>query len=171
MPTAPMELIAAFLALLWLGGAILYARTNRPKEAYQLRRVPRAAAAFVGGNALIAIVLTALAGELDIIRFHLLLLGLLILGMAAFLWVLIVDAVAILLGAARTPLWLVGGLVMIILFPYAWGFLIGGALTLAGPSPDSLLFFTPGLIAAASALGWWSELPRPDDEAESGIFD
>lgn len=164
------ELINIFLAALWLVGAMLYARANRPKETYQLRRVPRAAAAFIAGHALIAIVLTALAGQLNIISFHLLLLGLLILGMAAFLWVLVVDAIAILLRAARTPLWLVGGIVMSLIFPYAFSFLISEALTGTGPSLQSLVFLTPGLIAAAAGLVWWSELPRPDDD-QSGVFD
>jgi hypothetical protein len=163
------ELLALCLALAWLGGAILFARGNRPKEPTQLRRVPRAAAAFVAGNALIAVILTTLAGQLDIIRFHLLLLGLLILGMVAFLWVLVVDVVAILLRAARTPQWLAGGTVMIILFPYAWLYLIGAALAGTGPSPQSPFFITPGLIAAAAGLVWWSELPRPES-ADPDIF-
>lgn len=170
MASAPMELLNIFLALLWLGGAVFYARANRPKETYQLRRVPRTVAAFTGGHALIALVLTALAGTLDIMSFHLLLLGVLILGMVDFLWVLLIDGIAVLLGATRNPQWLVVGILLINLFAYGWVFLIGAALTGAGPSAQSPVFFVPGLIAAAAGLIWWSELPRPESDVP-GVFD
>lgn len=170
MDSAPLELINIFLGLLWLGGAIIYARANRPKETYQMRRVPRAAAAFVGGHALIGLVLAALAGTLDIMSFHLLLIGILILGMANFIWLLLVDMVAVLLGATRSPPSLVGGIALAVLFPYGWLFLVGPVLTGAGASAQSLVFFVPGLIAAAAGIVWWSELPRPDSD-QSAIFD
>ena len=165
----PMELQSLGLALLWLGGAILYARLNRPKEAYQLRRVPRAAAAFFGGHALVVMVLMAVAGGLGIIQFHYLLMGLIFLGMVGFLIVLVVDLVAMLLRAKRTPLWLAAGIVLAIAISHACVFMLGNAL-LGGPSPRPLGLLTPGLIAAATGLVWWSELPRPES-LDPGVFD
>lgn len=164
------QLLSLCLALLWLGGAILFARANRPKEPYQLRRVPRAAAVFVAGIALVAFLLTALAGQLDILVFHYILINLLILGMLAFLSALIVDVLAILLRATRTPHWLAAGIVAAIAITYAWLFAIGEALWGAGPNPQSPVFFMPGLIAAAAGLVWWSELPRPETD-EATVFD
>lgn len=165
-----VELLSLGLALLWLGGAILYARLNRPKEAYQLRRVPRAAAAFFGGHALVVMVLVAAAGGLGIIQFHYLLMGLIFLGMVGFLMVLVVDLVAMLLRAKRTPLWLAAGIVLAIAISHAWVFMLGNALLEAGPSPQPLAFLTPGLIAAATGIVWWSELPRPES-LDPGVFD
>jgi len=138
------ELINICLALLWLCGAILFARANRPEESYQLRRVPLAAGTFVAGIALIAFVLAALAGRLDILVFHYILGSVLILGMIAFLSALIVDVVAIQLRAARTPQWLAAGIVTAIVITYAGLFVIGEALWGAGPSPQSPAFFLPG---------------------------
>jgi hypothetical protein len=170
MASEQLELLNLCLALLWLGFAILYARANRPKETYQLRRVPRAAAAFLGGYALNLTVLTLLAGELGILEFHYLLNGLILFGMVGFLVVLIVDIVAMLLRAKRTPLWLGGGVVLAIAITYGLIFVVVEALWGAGPSPRSPVFFTPGLIGAATAIVWWSELPRPES-TDPGVFD
>ena len=158
------------LALLWLGGAILYARLNRPKEAYQLRRVPRAAAAFLGGHALAVMVPMAVAGGVGIIQFHVLLMGLIFLGMVGFLIVLLVDLVAILLRAKRTPLWLAAGIVLAIAISHAWVFLLGSAPPGAEPGPQYLAFLSAGLTAAATGVVWWSELPRSEN-LDPGVFD
>ena len=164
------ELLSLCLALLWLGGAIPFARANRPKESYQLRRVPRAAFAFIAGIALIAFVLAALSGQLGAMLFHAILINLLILGMLAFLSALLLDVLAIMLRATRTPIWLAAGIVVAVLITHAWIFLIAEALWGAGPSQYPPVFLTPGLIAAASGLVWWSELPRPEAH-EPSIFD
>jgi hypothetical protein len=174
MTLEQMELISLCLALLWLGGAVLYARANHPKEAYQVRRVPRAAAAFILGSTLIDLVLYALLGQLDVVFFHIVLVRALLIGMVFFLSVLLFDVAAVLLGAARTPGWLVAGIAGAVAISSAWLFLVSAALSGAGPDWQSLLFLSACLVAAAAGLVWWSELPHPDGEAHgaaSGIFD
>ena len=170
MSAEQMELISACVALLWLGGAILLARARGPKEAYQLRRVPLAAAAFAAGIALNDLAVAVLSGQLDIIWFHVILGITMLFGMIAFLSALFVDVFAIKLGATRTPPWLVAGIAAAILLFYAWLFLVGGALWGVVPGAGSVAFFVPGLFAAAAGLVWWSELPRPES-GEAGIFD
>lgn len=170
MTAEQVELINVGLALFWLGGAILFARARGPKEAYQMRRVPLAAAVFAAGGALIDIAVAMLSGQLDIIWFHVILGIAILFGMIAFLSTLFVDVFAIMLGATRTPPWLVAGIAAAILFFYAWLFLVGGALWGVVPGAGSVAFFVPGLLAAAAGLIWWSELPRRES-GEAGIFD
>lgn len=163
-------LVSLFLSLLWLGGAVLLARANRLKEAYQLRRVPRAAGAFIVGSTLIDLILYALLGQLDVVFFHVVLVRAVIIGMVFFLSVLLFDVAAVLLRAKRTPGWLVAGIAGGVAISSAWLFIVSAVLMATLPY-FSLLFLSTCLVAAAAGITWWSELPRPDDGAESGIFD
>lgn len=170
MVSDTLELTSLCLSLLWLGGAILFARANRPKEALQLRRVPRAAGAFIVGSTLIDLVLYALLGRLDVIFLHVLLGRALLIGMVFFLSILLFDVAAVLLGAKRTPGWLVAGVAGAAAISSVW--LVIAAAVLLGTTLDwqSLLFLSTCLTAAAAGLVWWSELPGPDS-ADPGIFD
>lgn len=161
-------LVSLCLALLWLGAAVFFARANRPKEAYQLRRVPRAAGAFIIGSTLIDFILYALLGQLDVILFHVVLGRALLIGMIFFLSVLLLDVIAVLLRATRTPGWLVAGIAGSVAISSAWLFIMSAALMVTLPF-FSLLFLSTCVTAAAAGIVWWSELPRPDD-TEPGIF-
>lgn len=166
-----LGLISILLGALWLGGAIVYARANRPKETYQLRRVPRAAGAFIVGSTLIDLLLYALLGELDVIFFHVVLGRALLIGMVFFLSLLLFDVVAVILGAKRTPGWLAAGIAAAVVIAYGWLFILTSARWGAVPDIPSLLLLSGSFAPAAAGLVWWSELQRPDEVADPGIFD
>jgi hypothetical protein len=164
MAAEPLDWLSVGLALLWLGGAVWFARWNRPDEPGALRRVPLTALAFVGGLAVTILALVIATGDLaEAMPF--IIAGSLTVGVAAFLSALVVDAGAAALGATRTPGWLGAGIVIAILITYCWlSFILNwlsGDESGLRPLSASPFFLTPALLAAA-ALVWWSELPRPE---------
>lgn len=167
-PDLPLEAIAVAAALLWLAIAVLFARAVRGTGASRLRRILVPSAFFFFGMALVILGPLLLSSDLTFspnmktLWFALILLAVIGIG----------DAVAVELGAERTPPWLTGGIVGAALLSY------GGLLAALGARAFQVSPFlaVPGLVAAAAAITWWPYLPMPegvgpDDEEAAEVFE
>ena len=160
-PVPPVEVIAIAAALFMLALSVMFARAVRGTGPSRARRILLPAATILLGTVLVmglpSLFFTPALfspGEFGW--------GVLIVGACALVSAAAADGIAGVLGAERTPRWLVAGLVAANLLTYAGLTLLSAGFIFAlGP-----LAATPALIVTSGMIVWWPYLPRPEGEAE-----